>query len=583
MKRSIQLFFALIGLVITLGACSGSKNVKKDGLSSKNTTELSQKDEIQLKNLFFEASREKALSNYAAAQKYYEQCLSIDPNHSASIYELSSIYQSQSRFADAVLFMERAVSLEPQNKWFLQSLAILYEQTKQYEKGSEIYARLIEVNPKELSYYEGEARMFLFQNDLKKAIKVYDKIEERFGVLEPVIMQKQQVLLGVKKYDLAIAEAQKLVDSAPGTAKYYNNLADVYRKAGQKEKATETYKKLLELDPDNAFVQLSMATYYLEDGNTQKGEDLLRKAFRNPKLDFESKGRILLNNVMKQDQSTGMVDDFTFELIDSMKFAHPQNAQIHAIEADLLFQSKLVDKSLAAYKRSLALDSNQFLIWNRILFIHSDQENWLEMYTDGMAAIDLFPNQGTLYYLAGIGAYQMKNYKGAIKVLETGKDFILDNNQLLVQLFSTLGDAYHSLEDHKNSDANFDKCLELEPDNIAVLNNYSYYLSLRGEKLELAKSMSKKTIEKEPTSAIYLDTYAWILFMNKEYEEAKKYMEVALNNGGNQQGVLVEHYGDILYRLNDIEGAMKHWKMAQEMGDASDKIDEKIKKKTYIP
>ena len=51
----------------------------------------------------------------------------------------------------------------------------------------------------------------------------------------------------------------------------------------------------------------------------------------------------------------------------------------------------------------------------------------------------------------------------------------------------------------------------------------------------------------------------------------------------NKEWLVVEHYGDILYRLNDIEGAMKHWKMAQEMGDASDKIDEKIKKKTYIP
>ena len=177
----------------------------------------------------------------------------------------------------------------------------------------------------------------------------------------------------------------------------------------------------------------------------------------------------------------------------------------------------------------------------------------------------------------------MTNHKEAINVLETGKDFILDNNQLLVQLYSTLGEAYHNLKDYKNSDANFDNSLELEPDNILVLNNYSYYLSLRGEKLEQAKTMSKKTIEQEPNSAIYLDTYAWILFMNEEYEDAKKYMEVALNNGGNAQGVLVEHYGDILFHLNDIEGAMKHWKTAQKMGDASDKIDEKIKKKIYIP
>ncbi len=568
--------------IVFLSSCNSGKNAAKKQ-DVKESTSLSQSDEIKLKNYFFEASREKALSNFAAAQKYYEQCLSIDPNHSASIFELASIYQAQSRYADAVLFLERAVALEPDNKWYLQSLAILYEQTKQYEKGSETYNRLISIHPKELSYYEGEARMYLYQNDLKKAIKTYDKIEAEFGLLEPVSMQKQQVLLSVKKFDDAIAEAKKLLESAPNTAKYYNNLASVYRKAGKQKEASETYKKLLEIEPDNAIVQLSMATYYLEEGNREKGEDLLRKAFRNPDLDYESKTRLMLNSVMKQNQQTGEIDQLTFELIDSMKLAHPKNPQVFAIEADLLYESKQVDKSLKAYKKSIELDSSQFLVWNRILFIHSEQENWLSMYQDGTAAIELFPNQGTLYYLAGIGANQIKNYPEAIRILNTGKDFIIDNNELLIQVYSTLGEAYNNTEEYKKSDASFDKCLKLDPNNILVLNNYSYYLSLRNEQLEKAKKMSKKTIEQEPESAIYLDTYAWILFMNKEYEEAKKYMELALNNGGNTQGVLVEHYGDILFKLGDTAGALKHWNMAKSLGDASDKIEEKIKTKTYIP
>lgn len=573
----------LLSLAFIISSCASNKEAKQTKVQKSSKAQLSEKQEIELKNYFFEASREKALSNFSAAQQYYQKCLSIDPNHSASIFELANIFQSQSRYADAVMYLERATALEPENKWYLQSLAILYEQTKQYQKAFETYSKLTELYPNELSYYEGEARMQLYQNDLKKALKVYDKIENQFGLLEPVSMQKQQVLLSVKKYDEAILEAQKLVESAPGTPKYYNNLADVYRKAGKKKEATDTYQKLLEIDPNNAFVQLSMATYYMDEGNTEKGEALLRKAFRNPELGHESKTRILLNNIMKQDPATGNIDAFTFELVDSMKLAHPNNAQLHAIEADLLYENKQIKEALQSYKASLAADSNQFLVWNRVLFIHSEQEDWLSMYQDGKAAVELFPNQGTLYYLAGIGANQLKNYQEAIDILETGKDFILDNNELLIQVYSTLGEAYNNLEQYAQSDENFDKSLELDPNNILVLNNYSYYLSLRGEQLEKAKEMSKKTIEAEPESAIYLDTYAWILFMNKEYAEAKKYMELALNNGGNKQGVLVEHYGDILFKLGDTEGALKHWKMAKELGDASDKVDEKITTKTYIP
>ena len=54
---------------------------------------------------------------------------------------------------------------------------------------------------------------------------------------------------------------------------------------------------------------------------------------------------------------------------------------------------------------------------------------------------------------------------------------------------------------------------------VLCINNYSYYLSLREEKLEYAESLSKKSIIAEPNNSTFLDTYAWILFKLKRFLE----------------------------------------------------------------
>ena len=54
-----------------------------------------------------------------------------------------------------------------------------------------------------------------------------------------------------------------------------------------------------------------------------------------------------------------------------------------------------------------------------------------------------------------------------------------------------------------------------------MLNNYSYYLSLRKDKLEKAAELSKKSNNIYPKNASFNDTYGWILFQQEKFEEAE--------------------------------------------------------------
>jgi Tfp pilus assembly protein PilF len=162
--------------------------------------------------------------------------------------------------------------------------------------------------------------------------------------------------------------------------------------------------------------------------------------------------------------------------------------------------------------------------------------------------------------------------------LEIGKKFSTSNPSLTSLFNGQLGDSYYYLKDYKKSDSAYEAVLKFDPDDDHVLNNYSYFLSLRKENLDYAEKLSAKLIEQHPNDPTYLDTRAWVLFNLGKVDEAKKVIEKALEHKDKITGDIVEHYGDILYKLGKSKEAMEQWKKAKEMGNSENpnRLDKKI-------
>ena len=130
--------------------------------------------------------------------------------------------------------------------------------------------------------------------------------------------------------------------------------------------------------------------------------------------------------------------------------------------------------------------------------------------------------------------------------------------------------------------ADYDSTLVYDPENIPVLNNYAYFMSVENRDLKKALEMSGKTIKAEPLNPTYLDTYAWILFRMKKYEEAKSYMEKALQYMDDENSDLYEHYGDVLFMCGDVDGAVENWHRALQLNSSSAVLEQKIKERKYL-
>ena len=252
------------------------------------------------------------------------------------------------------------------------------------------------------------------------------------------------------------------------------------------------------------------------------------------------------------------------------------------VYADILYTDNKLEEAKKQYKEVLQSDSTKIEVWLQILFICSERNNYNEMVFVSEKALDYFPSHPIIYYFNAISNKQLKEYEKSLQTFKEGLDFIIDDSDLLSEFYSSMADIYNQLKQYSFSDSLYEKVLRINPKNTIVLNNYSYYLSLRKEKLELAKKMSKLCNELEKNNPTYEDTYAWILYQKGETENAYKWIKKAIENGGGESAVIVEHYGDILYKMGRKEDALKKWIEAEKIGDGSDLLKQKIlHKKLY--
>ena len=115
-------------------------------------------------------------------------------------------------------------------------------------------------------------------------------------------------------------------------------------------------------------------------------------------------------------------------------------------------------------------------------------------------------------------------------MLSTGLTYVDENDAATKSFFyGQMGDVYHSSGNREKAYEMYDKALSYNASNLAVLNNYSYFLAIEGRDLNRAERMSAQTVKAEPDNATYLDTYAWIFFKQGNYSLARLYMKNALD------------------------------------------------------
>ncbi|OCX50735.1 hypothetical protein BEL04_18530 [Mucilaginibacter sp. PPCGB 2223] len=574
MKKWSAILFLLLPFAVSVSFAQDKKTVRPVNKP------LTGADSNMVRQLFFNALCEKTGERYPEAAGLFTRVLQIDPLNDASLYELGNIKRLQKDEPAARSLYEKATTLQPDNKYYWAALAESYEKINDIPKLENAYDELIRIDPNNPQYLFEKANVLYAEKKYDQALEVYKQLEQITGLNDGLIINRQKIYLKQGKLDLATGELEEMIKSNPDQIRYYLLLAELYNSNNMNDKAQSVLLRAEKVSPNNELVHLALADIYSDKKDYKTSYDQIKRAFALPDGDIEQKLHIISGYLPKFPDPNAKAS--ALELSRILTTTYPNDSRSYAAYGDMLQQNDYNKEAQAAYKKSISLNNQVYGVWDQLVRVELSNNDIDAAAKDGEEALSIFPNQAWMNYLVGVAWAQKKEYNKAISYITNVPSLETQDNGLLSQSYSVAGDCYHSIKDYKNSDEAYAKSLEYNPDNAYTLNNFSYYLSLRGEQLDKAAQMAKHANDLQPGSSSFQDTYAWILFKQKKYTEAKQWIEKAIAGDKGKDATLIEHYGDILFYLNDVDGAVQNWKKAKQLGAQSPALDRKINEKKYI-
>lgn len=595
------IFFLFIG-----GAVCSPFSVFAQKNKNKEVSVLTEQDSLRLDALFIDATNDFLNENYKDAIKSYEKVKKGYPSDGAVYHQLAKCYGSLESYQKAIVYEEIAVELDNTNKFYYLYLADLYKAVKGWNEVAVCYEGMLKNTVgTEAYYYELghlyayffliKKRSYVYAKDepdnnyntqkipkkerkkmdglVEQALAAYTKYEKHFGISEQFIYDKQEVLLASEQVDQAIIEGEKLVKKYPESPEYILHNSNIYfeRKAYQQnidyllkhQKSSNDYRLLF-----------ALIANYEQLGETQKVNETIAQLMKIKEVPLEQKTKILLELIKKSSSPESM--DYILGLAQDLEKTHPENSDVTFLLADVYFFRGEMEKSHEQYIKALDIDPNNQNAWQQVLAIDMKLGNYETLKTDAIRATAIYKEESVFHYWLATAYASTNDYKQAISSLNIAKEHT-ENPELLVRIFAELGDNYYKTKAFEESDKAYENALVYSPNSAYVLNNYSYYLSLRKDHLHKAKSMARRLIMLYPNEPAYLDTYGWVLYQMKQYKEASLYLEKAAAQ--TQSAAIFDHYGDVLYQLGQIDEAVVWWKKSRSAGNESDVINKKINEK----
>lgn len=544
----------------------------------------SQQDDILDDRAFvkylIDATGAKVSGDLYSADSLYKKCLEINPKSGVVNFELSGIYLTLKQPLKALEYANIAVEIRPENEWYLANLALAYKENGNHKKSAEIFSKLIEIKPDKISYLFSLAEEHLNGSKYKKALKILNKIEEKIGVSEDLSLQKHQIYIFLKDKKNAINELTKLVTFSPENLRALGLLAEFYQNINKPKNSKQLLDKMMFIDSSNGLVRLSLFQYHYKNGEIIKAYDELLYVMGSLEVENNIKKQMLLQ--ISYDEKSPFNINQICKLAESYLKSDFQNSEVLLLLGKLKMHQRKEDTACFYIRESLKINPLPFESWTQLISSTLSRNKLEATIKDSKNAIESHPNQPFLYLALGIALNQKNEFEGAIENLEKGKKLVFNNSFLESDFDQQIGDSYYGIKKFKIAFDYYEMSLALNPENINLLNNYSYYLALQKVNLERAKELILKVIEKFPDNSTYIDTYGWVMFQREEYEKAEQILFDAVINDGEKSGEILEHYGDVLFKLDKKKKAITFWKKAEETGEYSKELIQKINENKFI-
>lgn len=444
-------------------------------------------------------------ANYGLAEIYKEK----KPSESLAIYnrliralgptpevlfEIATINERLGNARQTIKTIEDLLKLNPSDSYLKKVLIESYIKEKDNGKALKLIDDELIAYPDDFNLLGYKGGIFAEQGDWRKAKDTYLKI-----VTNPDVNYLAKIKIGISileqsKTDSLAADAAKYVleavdkDTSDWQVKFY--LAEINLTQKNDSLAIRYYKesaqaadwnvevwtryggllfdkmkyadlkmemeKAIKIFPDNYAINLLYGLSFAQTNNHKEAKRYLKKAIDiNPTDVMALSAYGFSLNQLKEDDEALKYYNIALSL-------NPNDTQVMGMAGLIYENRKDYEQSDKLYKQALAIDSTDALILNNYAYSLSERETDLDKALN-MAKIAVAKDSKNSSYLDTIGwiYFKLGDYRKAAKYTSEA----LKQGEKSVTIFEHLGDINYKLNKKQSALRNWEKALEIEPDN----------------------------------------------------------------------------------------------------------------------
>ena len=550
---------------------------------SRQTVKLTSNSEIQGQSnvkydyLLAEGLRQKYVGDINQAIEIFENCIELDGKRSVPYFELAQIFSGTGEGEKAVKYASIAANLDKENFWYQLACGSLFIQNNNNDSAIVYFEQALKDNPRTIETYKILAGLYSEKEEKEKADSLFMVLDNAGELDEQMFLVMISGLVNEGNYDEAAKRTIALINRGPSEARSKALLADIYYEAGEKEKSDSIYSEIIESDPENAESQLLMLVNMMNKKEYAGASGFLTSILKSEAIDRDRKVAI----VKELAQDSGYIADqadFLEKSLVSLEMQYPGDEEILSIRPLIYEEQGRYKEATERIEEILKSVKPGYFFKERLILLYARQEEYDKLFR--LASVYANENNmsilGKIYY--SIAAMELKKYDVADNELNKALILAGNDNQMKVQVLSMLGDLKYRMKEFKEAYKYLDEALTINPDDVMILNNYSYFLSENNNDLERALSMAEKVMQKEGSNPTYMDTYAWALYKLGKYGEALEVMNKIISGKEENDPEILEHMGYILKSLSRCTEAISYWERALDSDKTKVYLSDEIEK-----
>ncbi len=497
------------------------------------------------------------------AIEQYQKVTAKDAGDTDSWLMLGKLYKVAQNSVDSEKAYKKALELDPDNEFALSGLAQLYSDLGDSKSALEMWRKLTEKDPRppvlrELARaYEGAHDYKSAAETLQRALGMAPRDPEMKSALAEDLLMSDQVDEALKLYT-------QLAQSEPGNAGLQLRLSQIYRQKHDFAKARDANDRAHQLDPDSLEIRYNEVLLLNAEGKTPEAiaqlksilDSTAKKSYNEPELASRVPLVLQLGDLYRSnEQYTEALDAFrkaaeldpdtaprvSTQIVETYRLAKDFKSAL--AEADSAGQKHPDDRGLKMVRASLLADMGRT----------DDAAAILEGMIDGK------DDRGM--YLALAQIYDKgRRFEDETAAIDAAAKLSEDEGDKRTVYFLR-GAMFEKMQKLPESEVQFRKVLEIDPDDAGALNYLGYMLADRNVRLEEAERLISKALQIEPNNGAYLDSLGWVNFRMGRLDEAETLLRQALNRIARDPTVH-DHLGDVCFQKGRLKDAISQWEFS---------------------